>query len=801
MIQPTSPPPCRPTDGATALSSALDGRPTDPSAALGIELHGAQHNASLLDVLRELRFDIAIFGIGLAATASTVLLASRANRAHKRRHTRSPFHEGGHDFTRQDAEQPALKCGEVGALLLGTATVLANICFCRLARQRALVFKPTDSGLDTTTGEAAQLHMIAHLAIGATLLPLVLSAAPLSLLLGSNRRLLNAGNFRAAPCTYVTVLVASIPNLSVLRMLPWRWPVHHYDGLPSSRVLGFAFAQALLGDVALLAVQLYALLTCPRELREDAPAALVVTALALVLVTASLFWRGLRKLGIMLCVRPVFYPPSLSFASHGQQSRSHLYAGGVSASSVASFSPRSLQTPDSLRSSSALARSGPPSPRDSLSFASEAMDNDVLHQRCVASHDAKQAPRPMQSPQQRPPVGCPPAGTFVLTRGHELASVDAGVKNAKGAKGTSSLESSASKSLNPALKRARCAREKAMQMVIKRRSAHGTNVSSKPCFSSDKQEPTVDMTAFVVATSNKGADGNSTATEQPEVPALTLRHLHHSLSDEINSEGGALPAQTRPSASRLALRRPQRRVASSTTTAIRHERVPTLLAHWQLAGEISTSSEPTTALGTPCSQCVSPRASSYVSPRTPRTPRTPPSINRDLTLSAETSEEPSEDVHGHDEVPSTSSYDSSSAEVLSGDINDSDAHDSVDDRGSGRDGGGLDSYQTSQLGALERATQPGSLGTWPCAEADSPSREAMNSARAEAAHATTACSEGSGQAEAILPTYMQAAVPNGTHSSRQRQAGQIVEGAVESPSHEIASETVNDEHGDDELFI
>ena len=89
----------------------------------------------------------------------------------------------------------------------------------------------------------------------------------------------------------------------------------------------------------------------------------------------------------------------------------------------------------------------------------------------------------------------------------------------------------------------------------------------------------------------------------------------------------------------------------------------------------------------------------------------------------------------------------------------------------------------------------------PCAEADSPSREAMNSARAEAAHATTACSEGGGQAEAILPTYMQAAVPNGTHSSIQRQAGQIVERAVESPSHEIASETVHDEHGDDELFI
>jgi len=204
----------------------------------------------------------------------------------------------------------SLSTSAVVCVLIGAGDFASDVVFARSAWMR--IASCTQLGANCGASLLADFRLVATLATVCLAAPVALSIAPLASLLRSNRPPIDSQRFSHSVGLHATLLTLSPTNLELLQLLPWR--ERHFVGFPTKRILWFAVLTAFAEDVPQACLQLRLILL---SLRHDVPGgfddvALSAACVALAFSLLSIWWRGLRRLVMALCIRPVDYPPSLA---------------------------------------------------------------------------------------------------------------------------------------------------------------------------------------------------------------------------------------------------------------------------------------------------------------------------------------------------------------------------------------------------------------------------------------------------------------------------------------------------------
>jgi len=190
-------------------------------------------------------------------------------------------------------------------ILVGTGDVCTDVLFMRMAwRQMQLAaIECEPSAVECAEGDdVATVRLVAFFATIAVIAPLVLAIALVLIIVVGFQRQMDGAVLQRHPVLFGSVLVLSVANPELLRLLPWH--ERRFDGLPSVCVLGLTFVTSVCEDVPQVALQVFVVVS-RRFTNSGSTYAPTVSFLTLTFSVVSLWVRGFRKVLVALFPTPV----------------------------------------------------------------------------------------------------------------------------------------------------------------------------------------------------------------------------------------------------------------------------------------------------------------------------------------------------------------------------------------------------------------------------------------------------------------------------------------------------------------
>jgi len=270
-------------------------------------------------------------------------------------------------------------------LLLGSGDFCSDIIFCRTSWARVERISAVD-GYSTELHDAQMLALLGTLFV---VVPFLLTVVPLVYVLYTYSQMIDSPIFSRHASFYGCLLVLTLTNLDLLKLLPWREV--RFDGLPTARVLALTFFTLFAEDLPQTVIQtlsLVATLSLDRRIAEPFYS-ISLTVVSLSFSLGSIWWRGFRKLILILFVSKrshLHLAPSVVLScqrsAHIDQQSAH---SGLTLETVAVDTDVELMRASSMPIKRTLSM---PIQRDSRNTRSGDCSRHHLSMRSVSSDDS-----------------------------------------------------------------------------------------------------------------------------------------------------------------------------------------------------------------------------------------------------------------------------------------------------------------------------------------------------------------------------------------------------------------------------